>query len=121
MCIQKYYYGAFAPLHILAKVLHSMPSSYTCQEKHNFAFGMRNLNDYPKRDGNEFSYGQFLPIFIEKHFCTSDTIGAKAVLHQKDTGVFFANDTTRDIYWDDMRLNLLQMYSATEQYSSKIT
>lgn len=103
MCIQKYYYGTFAPLHILAKVLHSMPSSYTYQENQNFAFGMRNLNDYPKRDGNEFSYGQFLPIFIEKQFCTSDKNGATAVLHQKDTGVFFASDTTRDIYWDYMR------------------
>jgi len=81
---------------------------------------MRNLNDYPKRDGNEFCYGQFLPIFIEKQFCTSDKNGATVVEHQKDTGVFFASYTTRDIYWDYMRLNLLQMYSATQQYSTKI-
>jgi hypothetical protein len=58
-----------------------MPSSYTCQESQNFAFVMRNLSDYPKRDGNEFSYGRFLPIFIEKHFYTSDKNGATAVGH----------------------------------------
>lgn len=98
MCIQKYYHGAFAPLHILAKPLLSMPNSYACQNR-NFEFGIRNLNDYPKRDGNEFSYGQFLPIFIEKQFCTSDKNGETAVLHQKHIGVFFASDTTRDIYW----------------------
>jgi len=120
VCIQKFYYGAFAPLHILEKALRPMSCSYTCQENHNFAFGMQNINDYPKRNGNESIYGQFLPMFIEKQFCTSDKNGATAALHQKGTSVLFASDTTRDIYWDYMRLNLLQMYSATEQYSSKI-
>jgi hypothetical protein len=56
-----------------------------------------------KRDGFEFSYGQFLPIFIEKQFCTSDKNGTTTTLHQEDTGVFFVSDTTRDIYWDFMR------------------
>jgi hypothetical protein len=82
-----------------------MPRSYTrtCQENQNFGFGMRNLNDYQKRDGYEFSYGQFLSIFIEKQFCTSDKNGATAALHQEDTGVCFVSDTTRDIYCDYMR------------------
>jgi hypothetical protein len=64
---------------------------------------MRNLNGYPKRDGNEFNYGHFLPICIEKQFCTSDKNGATAVLNQKDPGVFSASDTTRDICRDYMR------------------
>ena len=47
--------------------------------------------------------GQFLPIFIEKQLCTSDRSRARAVLHQKDTGVFFASNSTRDIYWGYMK------------------
>jgi hypothetical protein len=64
---------------------------------------MRNLNDYQKRDGYEFSYGQFVSIYFEKQFCTSDKNGSTAALRQEYTGVCFVSDTTRDIYWDYTR------------------
>jgi len=64
--------------HPSKSVTFDAPFQYTyCQENQNFPFGMRNLNDYQKHDGFEFSYGQFLPIFIEKQFCTSEKMGPR--------------------------------------------